>query len=273
MRLLRVLFNSIYDFFKDGGVMLAASLSYFSMLAIVPFCLIIITILGYILGEHQAFFNFFLEKLTGFFPEITKDITEELRKIITFKGIGKLSLILYGFLSFEFFSTMQSAMNAVFKVDQKRTFLGSVLLSFIVVTLIVLFLFISFLLSSAMLLIKPLQVHFPWLKIGTITAVFIKFIVPLLLVQFIAVSVYIILPKKKVKFFHAFWGGLFTAVMLEIAKHLFTWYVGSVTKLGTIYGSLTAFVLFLLWVYYSSIIFLIGGEIVHNLGEKSQRYF
>jgi membrane protein len=51
-----------------------------------------------------------------------------------------------------------------------------------------------------------------------------------------------------------------------VAKHLFTWYVGTVVKMGTIYGSLTAFVVFLLWVFYSSCIFLIGAEIVHNQG-------
>ncbi|HAM51008.1 MAG TPA: hypothetical protein DCP92_10095 [Nitrospiraceae bacterium] len=36
--------------------------------------------------------------------------------------------------------------------------------------------------------------------------------------------------------------------------------------MGTIYGPLSAFVIFLLWVFYSSCIFLIGAEVVHNLG-------
>ncbi|MBI5188491.1 MAG: YihY/virulence factor BrkB family protein [Nitrospirae bacterium] len=47
---------------------------------------------------------------------------------------------------------------------------------------------------------------------------------------------------------------------------LFTWYVGTVMRFGTIYGPLTAFVVFLLWVFYSSCIFLIGAEVVHNQG-------
>jgi membrane protein len=79
--------------------------------------------------------------------------------------------------------------------------------------------------------------------------------------------VYILFPKSKVKLSHAFAGALFTTVFLEIAKHLFTWYVGTVVKFGTIYGPLTAFVVFLLWVFYSSCIFLIGAEIVHNQGQ------
>jgi uncharacterized BrkB/YihY/UPF0761 family membrane protein len=44
--------------------------------------------------------------------------------------------------------------------------------------------------------------------------------------------------------------------------------VVKVIKLGTIYGPLSAFVIFLLWVFYSSCIFLIGAEIVRNLEDS-----
>jgi uncharacterized BrkB/YihY/UPF0761 family membrane protein len=44
-----------------------------------------------------------------------------------------------------------------------------------------------------------------------------------------------------------------------------TWYVGTIVNFGTIYGPLSAFFVFLLWVFYSSCIFLIGAEMVHNL--------
>ncbi len=268
MRFIRVLFKSFVDFFKDGGIMLAASLSYFAMMAIVPFCLFLVTIFAYFLGEHQAFYKFFVAKLISFFPKITHEITEELRKIITFKGLGKFSLILYGFLSYQFFSSMESAINVIFKIKKKRAFIISLFLSLVVVTLIIAFLLISFSATSIIPLLKVLKEFFPALKIGKITSFLIRFVVPFFLVLFTVISMYILLPKRRIKFFHAFSGALFTAILLEIAKHLFTWYVGSVTKLGTIYGPLSAFVVFLVWIFYSSCIFLIGGEIVHNLGDS-----
>jgi membrane protein len=86
------------------------------------------------------------------------------------------------------------------------------------------------------------------------------------MVLFTTMIVYLFFPKTKVKTKHALHGALFTAVFLEIAKHLFTWYVGNVVQFGSIYGPLTAFVVFLLWMFYSSCIFLIGAEVVHNLG-------
>lgn len=41
-------------------------------------------------------------------------------------------------------------------------------------------------------------------------------------------------------------------------------------RLGTIYGPLSAFMIFLLWVFYSSCIFLVGAKFVHNLGEQQK---
>jgi uncharacterized BrkB/YihY/UPF0761 family membrane protein len=54
-------------------------------------------------------------------------------------------------------------------------------------------------------------------------------------------------------------------VLLEAAKYCFTWYAASIMQFGKIYGSLTVFVLFLLWMFYASCIFLIGAELVKNL--------
>jgi membrane protein len=87
----------------------------------------------------------------------------------------------------------------------------------------------------------------------------------------IVAIMYKFLPRKKVQFRTALAGSLFTTVLLEAAKHLFTFYVVKVVHLGTVYGPLSAFVIFLLWVFYSSCIFLIGAEVVHNLQGQTRR--
>jgi membrane protein len=260
-----VLVKSFFDFFRDGGVMLAGSLSYFSMMAIVPFCLFLVTIFGYFLGEERAFYQFFSARLISYFPDVTHGITEELGRIISYKGLGKLSLALYGFLSYELFSSLEVATNVIFKVKVKRSFIVSAVLSLVVVTAIIAFFLISFSATSMISMLRPLQELFPGMKIGRVTIFFIRFVIPFFIMFVTVAMLYILLPKKRIKFTHAFSGALFTAVFLETAKHLFTLYVVNVFKLGTIYGPLSAFVIFLLWVFYSACIFLIGAEVVHNL--------
>jgi membrane protein len=265
MKYFSIILKSFADFFRDNGFMLAGSLSYFSMMALVPFCIFLITIFGHLLGHYRGFYEFFSNRLISFFPEITSGITKELGKLIQFKGIGTVSLILYGILSYQVFASLQNALNTIFKVKKKRAFLWSIVDSLTIVTLMILILVISFMAASLIPLLKTVKQVFPELQIGLITAFLIRYFVPFLMVFFTVCIIYIFFPKTKVKISNAFAGAFFTTALLEVAKHVFTWYVGTIAKFGTIYGPLTAFVVFLLWVFYSSCIFLIGAEIVHNL--------
>ncbi len=260
-----MLVKSVFDFFRDGGLMLAGSLSYFSVMATVPFCLFLVTIFGYFLGEEKAFYQFLSARLTSYFPDVTREITEELRRIITYRGLGKLSLALYGFLSYQLYSSLETATNVIFKVKVKRSFVVSLILSFGIVTAIIAFILISFSATSLISVLTPIQELFPGLKIGGATVFLIRFVIPFVIMFVTVAMLYLLLPKTRVAFRHACSGALFTAVFLETAKHLFTLYVVNVFRLGTIYGPLSAFVIFLLWVFYSSCIFLIGAEVVHNL--------
>ncbi|OGW41098.1 MAG: hypothetical protein A2Y97_12360 [Nitrospirae bacterium RBG_13_39_12] len=266
MKYLKIITRSFIDFFKDDGIMLAGSISYFTMMALVPFCLFLITIFGSLLGQYHGFYEFFSRKLIQFFPEITSEITEQLGKLIAFKGIGLLSLVLYGLFSFSVFSSIENAMNVIFKVKKKRTLIWSIILSLFIVTVIVLMLFISFVATSLIHLLKILKPSFPELRISLIAWFLIRYVVPFIMILFTSTIIYMFFPKTRVKTSHALTGAFFTTTFLEIAKHLFTWYVGTIVVYGTIYGPLTAFVVFLLWVFYSSCIFLIGAEVVHNQG-------
>ncbi len=270
-RYIRPIFISFVDFFRDGGLMLASSISYFTMMAIIPFCLLLVTIFGHFLGGDEELLRFFTAKLVGFFPKITYEITDELKKIISYKGIGQFTVILYVLLSYQLFSSLETALNVIFKTRVKRSFIISLVISLFIITLIIAFIMVSFGATSAISMLKTLKEFFPQLKIGAITGFLIRFIVPLILVFLTVTTLYIFLPKKRIRLNYAMSGALFTAVFLEAAKHLFTLYVVKVAKLGSIYGPLSAFVIFLLWMFYSSCIFLIGAEIVKNLQISTEK--
>ncbi len=265
----KVVWKSLLDFFRDGGIMLAGSLSFFFMTAIVPFCLFLAAIFGYFLGEQRGFFQFISSRLASFFPTVTHQITGELQHLITYKGLGKPSLVLYGLLSFGLFSSLQSALNIIFKAKVRRSLIVSLVLSLVMITFIIGFILISFAATSSMSVIEPARSIFPGLRMSSIARFFIGFVIPFVLMFLIMTTVYVLFPKKRVSLSHAVSGALFAAVFFEAAKHIFTLYVVHVFRLGTIYGPLSAFVIFLLWVFYSMSILLIGAEVVHNL--ESQR--
>ena len=141
--------------------MLAGSISYFAMMAIIPLCLFLIAVFGNILGHYPGFYEFFAKRLISFFPDITSGITKELGKLIIFKGIGAWSILFYGIFSIQVFASLENAINIIFKVKKKRTFFWSVILSFTIITFIILVLFVSFHRYVAPPSSENIQAHIP----------------------------------------------------------------------------------------------------------------
>lgn len=267
---MKILFKSLIDFFRDNGPIFAGSITCFMIMTIVPFYLLLVSIFGYFLGEHKEFYDFLAARLISFFPKATYEITEELKKIVSYKEIGIFTVVLYFYFSYQLYFAIEAAINAVFKIESKRFFLISILLSLFVITMIVVVITIAFGSTSFISMLTTLTEFFPGLKIGKITGFLIGFIIPIILIYLVAAILYLFIPRKKIMLRHALLGALFTAFFLESAKRLFTFYVVKVGQLGAIYGPLSAFVIFLLWVFYATCIFLIGAEIVKNLGSHTK---
>ncbi|MBI5100824.1 MAG: YihY/virulence factor BrkB family protein [Nitrospirae bacterium] len=271
MRVIKVIGKSLLDFFRDDGLTLAAAMSYFTMMTIVPFSLFLITFFGHLLGNYPEFYKFFMERIASFFPSAAGEISRDLVKLISLKGLGKFSLLLYGLLSFQVFASLENSMNVIFKIKKRRHMFLSVMISLLVVTLIIVVIVVSFAAASVIPLITALKDFLPGIRISRVAAFIIRFVIPFAMLLVTLTSIYYILPRTRIKFADAFSGALFTTAFFEVAKHLFTWYVVSVVGLGMIYGPLTAFIVFLLWMFYSSSLVLIGAEMVHNLGISRER--
>jgi membrane protein len=82
---------------------------------------------------------------------------------------------------------------------------------------------------------------------------------------------YTLLPARRVPLKAALWGGLFAALGFEVAKYGFRLYVTSWSTYRTIYGSLAIVPLFLLWVYVSWYVVLVGAAVSATLAEGGPR--
>lgn len=269
MGIFKVLGRGITDFFRDDCFYLSASIAYFLIVSLVPLGLFIIALFGYVLGGDQELFSFLQSKLINFFPAVTAGITNELRKLITYKGISIITFFIYGFLALQLFYSVEHAMDVIFKVPKKRHFLLSLFWAVNIVTLIILFWLFSFAVSSFAVIIRQHPVNIFGIQLDTKVAILVKYVAPFVLVLLTFTAVYTIVPHVKVSLRNAFAGAMLVTVLSEFAKHVFTWLVRNISYIGTIYGSLTTFILFLLWMYYLSCIFLLGGELVNSLRKKA----
>ncbi len=269
MYLIKALGSSLTSFFRDECYYLAASIAYFLIVSLVPLGLLIISLFGYILGGNQELYNYLLSRVTMFFPSVTSGITTELKNLIAYRGISMVTVFIYGFLSLQLFYSVEHAMNVIFRVPKKRHFLISLFWTIIIVTLVIIFCLLSFTVSSIAGIFKEHPLNLLGIEIGSSAGIFLRYVAPFLLILLTFTAVYKIIPRVKVSLMSAFWGGLFVTILWEIAKHGFTWFVRNISYIGAIYGSLTTFILFLLWVYYMSCIFLLGAQFVYNLSRES----
>jgi membrane protein len=266
---MRLMLKSFIDFIKADGAMFAGAISCFFMLASVPFLVFLVSILGYILGEYKEFHSFFLALLTNIFPSVTHEVTTELGSIIGNRQIGIITFLLYALFSYELFLSIETAVRAMFETKAKRPLWVSTLLSLLAVTLVISFTLASFAATSFLKVLENLQQYLPGLRIGRIAGFLTGYVLPTFTIFLTVTMLYIVIPVR-VRFRHAALGGLFTTILIEAAKYPFTFYVAwRVFRLGAVYGSLTAIVVFLMWIFYVSSVFLIGARLVYSLGIRS----
>jgi len=268
MNFFRILASSFAAFFRDECFYLAASIAYFLIVSLVPLSLLMVSLFGYVLGGNQDLYYFLLSKLVNFFPAVTSGITSELKNLITYKGISLITFVIYSFFALQLFYSLERAMDVIFKVQKKRHFLLSILWTIFIVTLVMLFWVISFTVSSVAGVFGHYDMNMFGISVTSQAGILLKYVAPFVLVLLTFTTVFKIVPHVKVHTKHAFAGALLVTVFWELAKHLFTFSVRNLSYIGTIYGSLTTFILFLLWMYYLSCIILLGGQFVSSLSGR-----
>lgn len=77
-----------------------------------------------------------------------------------------------------------------------------------------------------------------------------------------------VLPDAKIKWRHVWVGALVTTLLFTIGKYLIGFYLGN-SAFNSAYGAAGSLVIILLWVYYSTVIFLFGAELTSVYAKAS----
>jgi membrane protein len=189
------------------------------------------------------------------------------RKIVGILGIGSLI-----WTSIWVFSSLRTALNIIFQVKKGQGILRGIAIDLLMILLVGSFHLASMILTSVMTYLKRYRFSFKSpLELGAVIGLFLKYIIPFFFSFWMFFLIYKILPNKKINFKIALQAALFTSLLWEGAKQFFGWYVLGLGGFTVIYGSLSALAIFVLWVYYSSTILLLGGEVACLL-EKGGGY-
>ena len=257
---------------EDNVFFLAGGIAFNILLAAVPFFLLLATGLVYLLNQSPDTTSAEVLQIVDKFlpphpPGDSGPAANILNEVIKRSGaLGIYSAIGFIWFSTRLFGSLRTVLAQIFDIDVDRGIIAGKIFD-IEMTLVSSLLLVAYTSLSAYLAIATSRGVLVLADLGLRKELMGQLeynLGQLLAFSFIATnffSLYKFLPHRKIRWRTALIAALFTSVMLEVAKRAFSAYVRSFNP-GSFYsGTVAALVIVVIWVYYASFIFIIGGEV------------
>lgn len=254
------------EFWGDNAMRLGAALAFYTALSLSPLLLIVISLAGLVFGQEAARGEL-VGQLRGLIGDDGAKTIETMLANSRQEGTGiwstivGLATLLVGATGV--FSQLQDSLNAIWDDPGAKTSSGiwgavkDRLLSFTMVCGMAFLLLVSLVFSALVHALNgTLQGWFPASVelVGTVNLA-----LSALLTFLMFAMIFKVLPHTRPQWSDVWIGAGITAVLFTVGKFLIGVYLGR-AAVGSTYGAAGSFVVLLVWLYYSSLIFLFGAE-------------
>ena len=255
--------ETVNGYIEDNALSRGAAIAYFTVFSIAPMLVICIAIAGLVFGPKAAQ-GAIVDQLQGLMGQQGAEAIQAMIASASNKSssvwatvIGLVTLLV---TATGVFGEMQASLNAIWKATPKggvSAILRARAASLGLIAALGFLLIVSLVASAALTAMGVyLNSFLPGAKM-LLQAV--NFVVSFLLISVLFAAVYKILPDRQLAYRDVAVGAVATAFLFTVGKTLIGLYIGS-SSVASSYGAAGALVIVLLWIYYSSQIFLLGAE-------------
>ena len=265
MVILKKLFNDVKSLIKrvldDEVPMLASQLSYSLLLSFFPFLIFLITLVGYSTVDKE----FMLSQINNVFPESTYELIHStVLEIFTTRNTNLMSfsIIFTIWTASSGFRSVIKGINKAYDEKEKRSLIKVFIISIVSTLALGLLIIITMLLLVFGQIIGSYLIYNLGLSnyynfIWTI----IRYAIIIFSMIFIFTIIYRYIPSRRLGWREVIPGAIFATLGWIVASFGFAFYVNNFGNYSKIYGSIGAMIILLTWLYLTSIIIIIGGEI------------
>ena len=189
-------------------------------------------------------------------------------KSLPFKTIGWIGTGVLIYAALSMLVEIERAFNEIYKAPSGRSWLRRLVLYWTLLTLGPIFLLGGFFVRAW--LASVFSAIWPGSQTSTVLTDIVPFLTTTAISAVLFLVVFAIVPNTKVRFLPALVGAVFAAILWESGKLLFAAYLRYTAGYATFYGSLAVLPLFMLWVYLTWIIVLIGLQLAYSLQSYRQ---
>jgi membrane protein len=258
VRLVQFVIGLGEQFSRDKLIIRASGLAYSSLLATVPLIAVIFSVLTAFgaLDDLQIKVQDFL--LSNFLPAQHDEITGMLDQFTTNTAkLGFLGFVFLALAAVLLLDSIENNFNDIYHVTSRRRTIAKITAYTSVLVFGTLFIGASISISARIetMFLRGMTVDLSWITRQ------LSWLFPLGLAFCAFLLVYTVVPYTRVRLKSAVLGAAISAVLFEVGKNLFADWVGQSVRYSTIYGSLAVVPIFLIWLYVTWIVVLLGLEI------------
>jgi len=252
---------------------IAAGVTFYSILAIFPAIAALVSLYG--LFADPAAIAAQLDQVAGVLPGGALDVLREQMTRVASQGGGTLGLTFIIGLVAALWSAnagmkaLFDALNVVYGEEEKRGFIKLNAVSLAFTTGAILFLLIA----MAAVVVLPVGLNFVGLaSMSDLLVRLIRWPVLLIAIGLALAVLYRYGPSRdEPRWRWTTWGSAFAAIVWLIASVLFSWYAANFGSYNKTYGSLGAIIGFMVWIWISAIVILIGAELDAEMEHQTAR--
>lgn len=261
---------------EDKVLRLAAAVAFTALFAIAPLMIVLIGIAGWFLGlnngghGHHIAENAILDQISKSAGPQTSGVVRQLVTAAFNRPRDSVIAQIVGWAAFiiaagGFFSAVHDALNSIWHIEAEKggwkQALRDRLISFAMIAIAAILLLGTVGINSALAyagkhmsgtLAASVGAHAGWLALASQAVMFVAACVAFALI-------YRLLPDVSMNWRHVWLGAAVTGVLFIIGEMLISLYLAR-AGVASAYGASGSLLALLLWIYYSSVVFLIGAE-------------
>jgi membrane protein len=250
--------------FHDNGFFLAMGLAFNLLLYCVPLGLLFISLLGYTFLDSERAMVEVHSVMRQFLPRSEEDFADNLAAIVANRGllgiVGSISFLIF---SSTLFGSVRHVLNIVFKAPTQRAFLRGLVRDFVMMLIAAILLILSIGAGVLLALARTLgterlplvasMLEFVWgfagklITLGLLASLFYVF--------------YRYAPARRLSRKALIVASLCATILFELARWGFSWYVAFAGESLALYGVLGGLMFFFFWLYYASLVFVLGAAV------------
>ncbi len=268
-------------FDNDHIWIMSSGIAFNILICVIPFSLLLLTILGIYLDSETVqsrvvnYLNSMVPLPGQYKDRFIYELTERTRELSANAFLtGALGLTGLFWTVSGLFSTMREVLRRIYRIESELNYFIGKLRDFVLVIISVILFLLSMAVTSS---VQIFEDYSQGIFGELITLTLFEKIIPMIIGFFISFGLFYVLyalvPHWKFNRRIVLYSSFVSTIFFEALKFLFSIYILRIADYGKIYGTYATIVISIFYIYYLSVIFVVGAELGEIYFERNKQRF